>query len=111
MIRHDDIVIDRKERTIAIGDRFYAFDRRDVSSYHKGSIMFDTFSYMILKRHASRQELFAYIYGDNKEGGPLAGPKIFDIQICNWKHVFAALGLKLIREKKNGVQYLSFRKI
>lgn len=114
VIRHSNIVIDRAAGTIAVGSCHYKFQHTHGSrSYvRKGtSVAFETFAYLLLNGHSTRKQLFDFVYGHDKEGGPVDGPSIFDVHFVNWSHIFCALGVELCREWKSGTQYLFLKSL
>ena len=112
VIRHNDIVIDRKTRTISVGVRSYKFRISAGNKKYVGpdsSAAFDAISHLLLNGHTTDAELFDVIYGRTGEGGPDSGPKMMLIHFINWGHMLDALGLQLSKEKMGGVLYRFLR--
>ena len=100
MSRHNGIVINRKWKTIT----------------HRGvtwrpmadrALAFHAMTMMILGNGVSRRQLFSHVYGHRPDGGPLHGPKVFDVHFNHWKPVFAMLQLELHRVKVAGEMLFS----
>jgi hypothetical protein len=114
VIRHNGIVIDKDKRTIEVHGYSHAFGNGGPHSYQNEGVAFKTISYLLLSGSRTRRELFEYIYGHCAEGGPNAGPDIFNNHWINWSRpngILDNLGLKLVREKRAGEMYFQLRKI
>lgn len=112
VIRHNDIMIDRANQSITIGEYTAYFPQR-YSHYQdaKGtSVAFKIFEHLLLKGEMSREQMFEHIYGHCPDGGPENGKHIFDIHFGHWLKHFEALRVKLVRDKRGGTMYLKLRK-
>jgi hypothetical protein len=71
------------------------------------SILFKSLTYLILGGGVSRAQLFWHIYGNDPEGGPIAGPQIFSIRFYQWAEqgIFRHLDLQLRTQRISGVSF------
>jgi hypothetical protein len=100
MIRHNGIVIDRKAQSITHrGATWRPQQRRSPAR------MFRAISMLILGGGVSTHQLFWHVYGDCKDGGPLAGPQIFNVCLCMWLPIFEQLQLEVRKERTAGVSF------
>lgn len=79
MIRHNGIEIDTKARTIAHMGETRQFDK---------TICFEKICYFIFGGGVSLEMAFNQFYGNDPEGGPLAGPRQFNIFLHQWQDRF-----------------------
>jgi hypothetical protein len=111
VIRHNDIVIDRKSLTISVGYRSYAFKLSHNGYLRNTCIVFESICFILLKGWVSKPELFEHIYGQCAKGGPDHGIYIFDIHLNQWKKHYAALGLCLMRDKRGGIIHFALEQV
>ena len=88
MIRHNNIVIDRKKLMILVGDRQHFFDRALSGHRCKHSVVaFDAISHMLLGGHYTTAMLFDHVYRHDPDGGPQVGPRIFLVHFRTGKSI------------------------
>jgi hypothetical protein len=80
MIRYDGIEIDTIERTITHAGVTKKFDN--------GSRSFEKVCYFILGDRVTLEAAFNRFYGDDPDGGPIAGPQVFNIDLNRWQHLY-----------------------
>lgn len=108
MIRHNDITIDRKTRTISRW--FVCPDFCGAVSYHwlhktKRTIEFNMAQHLLLAGRTTLGEIFDALYGADADGGPESGLEQVRVMLCHLKPKLATLGLQLISEKRAGRPY------
>jgi|ERR1700730_5343121 len=106
MIRHDDIIIDRSNLTISVGDRSHQFQARAGRN-----VAFLGIAHLLLKGHVSDEDLFDFLYADDADGGPIRGFNVMPTHYVNWAGAFKALGLCLHGEKHNSRTLRSLRRV
>lgn len=95
MIRHNGIVLNCRERSIT---------HRGVT-WRMHQHRFRALAMLILGDGVSMEQLFFHIYGDREDGGPLAGPHIFQVHFHHWRPIFAQLHLEMRKMKIAGVTF------
>jgi hypothetical protein len=108
VIRHNDIVIDRKTCTIAVGAKSFCFRFQGSTSIVGKSprFAFHCISHMLLKGHVTSKDLFDRGYGHLENGGPDSLPRpLFAVHLCHWKKYFKALGIVLKSDKRAGIMH------
>jgi len=113
VIRHKSFEIDRKNRTIKVGDRVRHFTRIGAHSCtpENDGYFFKAVCYLILNRWTSRQELFDYIFALDENGGPDSGLKSLDVQLHYWQPKLIAAGMHIVREKRAGLFWYKIQEI
>jgi hypothetical protein len=99
VMRYNGIEIDRTTRTVRHRERicYFGTSRRNRS--------WEMLEALVMGGGVSNAQLFWFVYGDDPEGGPLYGPKIFDVQMSRLKSVFNKLDLDLRSTKIAGVRF------
>ena len=109
-IRYNGITINRERRTIAHRGQFAVFAgaRSEASKpipEREESRRFKIACQLILGSGASMQQIFWHLYADDPDGGPLEGPHLIHIVMCQMKPVFDKLDLTMRSVKIAGVSY------
>ena len=79
MIRYDGITINRKLRAISYGDKTRVFSQGRT---------FEKISFFILSGGASCEMAFARFDAEDEDGGPLSGPRIYQVKMRQWQTQF-----------------------
>jgi hypothetical protein len=80
MVRHNGIEIDMKNRIIThLGES---------KTFGTGPRSFEKVCYFILSGGVTREAAFEHFYADDPNGGPLAGPQIFNTKLAQWQYLF-----------------------
>ncbi len=113
VIRHDGFEIDRKNRTITIGDRVRRFTYTGAHSHAYGhdGYFFKAVCHLILNGWTRKEQLFDYIFSDDANGGPDSGLKTLDVQINQWQPKLNAVGMHIVRDKRGGVIWYKIQEI
>src|SRR6266851_4307668 len=112
VIRHAGFEINRRNRTIRIGDRVRLFTHNgNHSSFHEGNYFFKAVCHLILNGWTSKEQLFNYIFGEDESGGPNSGMKTLDVQINQWQPKLNAVGVHIVRDKRGGVIWYKIQEI
>ena len=113
VIRHDGFEIDRKNRTITIGDRVRRFTYTGAHSHTYGhdGYFFKAVCHLILNGWTRKEQLFDYIFGDDVNGGPDSGLKTLDVQINQWQPKLNVVGMRIVRDKRGGVIWYKIQEI
>lgn len=95
MIRFGCIRIDRANRTIHVGNKKRCFK----SGRRGGRYRYRLYEALLLGGGMTAKQLFATIYGDHEDGGPLVGQHIIPILLNQERYRLAQLGLVVQRDK------------
>lgn len=98
MIRYRGIAMDAKTSTITHA----GYSRKFKRDNRNRPLMFLAFRWLILSGGLTRDEMFAHLYGDDPDGGPLDGPHVLHVKFATWRPDFDHLKLVLRVEKISG---------
>jgi hypothetical protein len=99
MIRHNGVIIDRPKTTILHRGQRKRFYQRAL-----GTPGFNVWEALLLGTW-DRYRLFDMAYGDWIDGGPIAGEKMIDIRLSQWRFEFARMFLRLEKDKRGGLKF------
>lgn len=96
MIRHGNIEIDCVQMVIRNGEHKHKL------ASNARRVQFPILCHLILSGGVTLDQLFELLWGHREDGGPMTGIELLRVRFCQYKTIFCALNMKLVRERRSG---------